>query len=411
MKIVFVIDSWNDGNGGVVATKRLVQELIDRGHTITIVSTGAHTGNYEFFQIPGFGLPGMRESLESMGFLFGKANEKVLRRAFEGADLVQVQFPFFMSRRTVRIAKKMGVPVIGACHVQPQNVISAMGKESALMEMMFHFLFNFCLFKQVDAIHCPSAFAADLITRHGSRAHCRVISNGIPREYKPQQLERPSWFGDRFVVMNIGRHALEKRQELLIAGVLKSKYRDNIQLLLCGKGENSEKLRMCGTALPVRPLITYVSQEEKLLYLNTADLYLHSSVVELESLSCLEAIGCGLPCLIGNSPYSAAPQFALDDRFIFEMDDADSLARKIDYWYEHRHELGTLRQSVLMMAEKYRMDRCVAAMEQFHADAAEGRINRSEVVITNEQAPQELLAGDLAVEERVPEFAGGALRK
>ena len=87
--------------------------------------------------------------------------------------------------------------------------------------------------------------------------------------------------------MNVGRHALEKRQELMIDGVLNSKYKDNIQLLLCGKGEDSEKLRERGKELPVEPLVDYVSMEDKLTYLNTADMYLQSSVIELESLSCL----------------------------------------------------------------------------------------------------------------------------
>ncbi|TFH40446.1 MAG: hypothetical protein E4G96_07505, partial [Chrysiogenales bacterium] len=220
MKIVFVIDSWNGGNGSVVATKRIVQELIDRGHQVRVVSTGSHEGDYEFYEVPGFYLPFVRESLEKMNFLFAKGTTSVLRRAFEGADLVQIQLPFFVARKAVRIAKKMGVAVTGACHVQPQNIISAMGKEDPKMETMFHALFNFCLFKQVDAIHCPSRFAANLLAEKGSRAHMRVVSNGIPREYIPAGMERPAWFGDRFVILNVGRHAMEKRQELLMEGVL-----------------------------------------------------------------------------------------------------------------------------------------------------------------------------------------------
>jgi glycosyltransferase involved in cell wall biosynthesis len=243
-----------------------------------------------------------------------------------------------------------------------------MGKESRFMEWMLFTLFNFALYKQVDAVHCPSVFSAEMLRDHGSKAHFRVISNGIPRDYVPRDLPRPDWFGERFVVMNVGRHAMEKRQELLIDGVLRSKYKEDIQLVLCGRGEDTEKLIERGKELPVRPHIAYVTHEEKLTYLNTADLYLHASVVELESLSCLEAIGCGLPCLIGDSPDSAATQFAMDDRFIFEMDNADDLAVKIDAWYENRAALKALRKTILRNAEMYRFDRCVDAMEAFYYD-------------------------------------------
>lgn len=367
MKIVMVIDGWSEGNGAIVATKRLVEELMNRGHSVRVVTTGTHEGE-EIYEVPGFYIEPVRESLENMGFKFGKGDKKILKEAYSGADLVQIQFPFFMARNSVKVAKKMGIPVLGACHVQPQNIVSAMGKENPFMEKMFHALFNYCLFKQVDTIHCPSQFAADLLADHGSKAHMKVISNGIPAAYTPEAYDRPEWFGDRFVIMNVGRHALEKRQELLIDGILKSKYKDNIQLLLCGKGEDSEKLIERGRELPVEPLVRYISMEEKLLYLNTSDLYLHSSVVELESLSCLEAIGCGLPCLIGNSPYSAAPQFALDDRFIFEMDKADDLALKIDWLYEHRTELKALKKDVLEMAEQYRFARAVDQMEKLYSE-------------------------------------------
>lgn len=383
MKLVIVIDSWAEGNGGVIATKRLVEELTNRGHEVRIVTTGVHEG--DFFEVPGFAPAPVKESLENMGFMFGKGEKAVLKEAYRDADLVQIQFPFFMARNAVKVARKMGIPVIGAAHVQPQNVIAAMGIENPLMEKMFYTFFNFCLYKQVDILHCPSQFAADLFRDHGSKADMKVISNGIPEAYSPSAYDRPEWFGDKFVILNIGRHAMEKRQELLIESVLKSKYKDNIQLLLCGKGENSDILREKGRQLPVEPLIRYISMDEKLHYLNTADLYLHGSVVELESLSCLEAIGCGLPCLIGNSPYSAAKQFALDDRFIFEMDKADSIAEKIDYLYENRTMLKSMKKKVLEMAEEYRFDKCVDRMEELYSEvlgsSVKIRDHQSEVMV------------------------------
>ena len=47
MNIVIVIDSWSDGNGAVIATKRVGLELIARGHKISIVCTGKHNGDFK----------------------------------------------------------------------------------------------------------------------------------------------------------------------------------------------------------------------------------------------------------------------------------------------------------------------------------------------------------------------------
>jgi len=367
MKIAIVIDAYNRGNGGCIATMRLVEGLKKRGHQFTIVATKS-LEEERFYQVKGFYAPGTKEAQGEMDFMFGIGQKKVLRKAFADVDLVQIQFPFFLARNAANVAKKMGKHVMGACHVQPQNITAAMGKESKFMEWLLYKLFNFFLFNRVPLVQCPSQFAANLIWKHGCDAATRVVSNGIPEQYKAGQYERPDFYGDKLVLMNVGRHALEKRQSLLIEGVKRSKYADKILLMLCGKGELSEELLRQGEDLPVKPLIRYITGEEKLQFLNTADMYVHGSIVELESLSCLEAIGCGLPCLIGDSEYSAAPQFALDDRFLFRKDNADDLARKLDYWYENRDELRASRAKVLDMAEYYRFERCLDRMEAIYEE-------------------------------------------
>jgi glycosyltransferase involved in cell wall biosynthesis len=123
-------------------------------------------------------------------------------------------------------------------------------------------------------------------------------------------------------------------------------------------------------------MIQYVTHEEKLHYLNTADLFLHASVVELESLVCLEAIGCGLPCLIADSPHSAAPQFSLDHRFVFKHDNADDLANKINYWYENRGQLLTIREQIKTMSEQYRFEKSLDKMEALYRKAIDIAFDR-----------------------------------
>jgi 1,2-diacylglycerol 3-alpha-glucosyltransferase len=368
MKIVIAIDSYNDANGGTIATKRLVSELRGRGHEIRII-TAIHENpsDMHFYKIPGFVLPGAGESQESMQFLFGKNDKKVFREAIRGADFVQVQFPFLMAPGVVKAARKLGVPVVGAFHVQPQNIMAAMGKTSKLMERFLWASFKYFLFNRVDDITCPSVFAAELLRSEGVEAQLYPISNGIPVEYVRGDYKRPEWFKDHLVLLNIGRHANEKRQSLIIEGVRRSKYKDKIKLMLVGRGERSAELREKGRELPVEPFIEYVSHEDKLRYLNTADLYVHASIVELESLSCLEAIGCGLPVLVSNSKYSAASQFAIEDNFLFTSDDPDSLAAKLDYWYERRDMIRSeaMKKRMLDEAEKYRFARAVNQYEAF----------------------------------------------
>jgi 1,2-diacylglycerol 3-alpha-glucosyltransferase len=367
MKIAMVTDAFNNANGCTVTTMRLVEGLRKRGHEFNIVAATSLEKN--FFKVKKFYLPPTKEAQMQMDCPFGVPEKKVLRMAFQDADIVQIQFPFYLGYGAAKIARAMRKPIIGGCHMQPQNFVAAMGKESKFMEYMVWKAFNFILFNRATMLHCPSPFAEKLFKKNGVKRPIKVVSNGIPTEYTAKEYSRPDFFGDYFVIVTIGRHAPEKRQMLLIEALKLTKHADRILLMVCGKGECSGSLIKAGADLPVKPFIRYITNEEKLQFLNTADLYVLGSLVELESLSCLEAIGCGLPCLIGNSPYSAAPQFALDDRFIFNYDNAAALAEKIDYWFENREELKNLRLQVLAMAEKYRFETCLDQMEQLYEEA------------------------------------------
>ncbi|MDD2599221.1 MAG: glycosyltransferase [Kiritimatiellae bacterium] len=368
MKIAFVTDAYNYGRGGDVATIRMAEGLKKRGHVITVVAA-LSVQTERFFQVRGFYPPLAKEAFTKGDFIWGIPEKKVLRKAFADVDLIQVQHPFVLGYGAVKVAKAMGKPVIGAFHAQPQNILGMMGLEGRFKEYCLAKLFMFSMFNRVPFLQCPSQFAADIMKKSGCRSALRVVSNGIPAEFKETKESRPEWFGDKLVLLSIGRLSPEKRQKLMVEGVKRSKYANQIQLVLCGQGADMEALKVLGEELPVKPFIEHISDADKLTYLNTADMFLQASIVELESLSCLEAIGCGLPCLIADSQHSAATQFALDDRFLFTSDDADSLAGKIDYWFENRAELKAHKQKILAMAENYNMEKCLDKMEALYAEA------------------------------------------
>ena len=81
MVITVAIDSYNDANGGTIATKRIVEALRYKGHEVRLISA-VHKDPSDplFFKIPGFVLPGAEGAQESMVFLFGKNDKKTLRK-------------------------------------------------------------------------------------------------------------------------------------------------------------------------------------------------------------------------------------------------------------------------------------------------------------------------------------------
>jgi glycosyltransferase involved in cell wall biosynthesis len=63
-----------------------------------------------------------------------------------------------------------------------------------------------------------------------------VISNGVPADFRPVPKGGTPDFGDRFVLLSVGRLAREKRHELVIDAVRHSRHRDRIQLVILGDG-------------------------------------------------------------------------------------------------------------------------------------------------------------------------------
>lgn len=356
MNIVFVIDTYNESSGGSVATKRLVTELKKRGHNIKVVAAiHENESDPDFYEVPRFTIPIRRNIQSQMKFYFGKNKKSVFYKAMKDADLVQIQFPFLMAKGAAKMAKELNIPVIGSFHLQPQNILLALHSKNKNYEKLIWWLFKYFLFNRVNHVVAPSTFASNLLAFNGVKADITTISNGITNEYTHQKLKKPDWFMNHFVILSVGRHANEKKHNLIIEAIKKSNYASDIQLILAGKGELSHDLKQLGNSLPIKPVIEYISSEEKILFMNTSDIYIHASDIELESLSTAEAIGCGLPSLISNSIHSAASQFSLDDRFLFNANDVNDLAQKINYWYENRLELNSdeIRDKARSVANNY----------------------------------------------------------
>ena len=72
--------------------------------------------------------------------------------------------------------------------------------------------------------------------------------------------------------------------------------------------------------------------------------------------------------VIADSALSATPQFALDARSLFKDDDAESLARKIEYWYENPDERAKMSGRYANYAKKFSLENSLQLAEAMFAD-------------------------------------------
>jgi 1,2-diacylglycerol 3-alpha-glucosyltransferase len=211
-------------------------------------------------------------------------------------------------------------------------------------------------YNRSDHVVCPSAFAERELRRYGLRVPATVISNGVPSEYRPLPTEERRQFEGKFTILSVGRLAREKRHELLIEAIRKSRYESRIQLIVLGDGPLRERLEAQGRALTNEPIFQWLRPAELIPYYSGADLCVHAADVEVECMSVLEAMACGLPCLIADAPRSATPQFALSADFLFEAGDGEDLTRKIDTWIERPEALRRAGERYREAAQRYRVE-------------------------------------------------------
>ncbi len=371
LRIAMVLDSWDDtNNGAVVSTRRFAGLLRDRGHEVTVLAAGGpEPGKVPLRQ---FRVPLFDGIMRKMRFRFAWPDRRILEETLSRQDVVHVQFPFYLGVRAVTIARRAGVPVVSTFHVQAEHLLHNVGIRNRAAVAQVYRLFLRTLYDRSDHVVCPSAFAERELRRYGLRAPATVISNGLPPQYRP--IPHSEWpdFGGKFAILSVGRLAREKRHDLLVEAIRRSRHEGRIQLVVIGDGPLRRKLEAQARTLSNAPRFLYLPPPELIPYYGAADLDVHAAEVEVECMSVLEAMGCGAPCLIARSPLSATSQFAISDRFLFESGSRDELTAKIDWLVEHPEALREARIRSRQVAESYRIEDSLEKLLGVYAEVTGG---------------------------------------
>lgn len=361
-------------NGTTIAALHLIDALKKAGDEVRIVCPDdEREGEDSFYVLPRYNFGIFQPIVDHNGVGLAKPNASTLKEALKDVDEVHIMMPFPAGLKTVKLCHEMGIPVSAGFHVQAENVtahffnlIQSKHVNRGVYKWMWKHFYQY-----VDTIHYPTAFIEGVFEKAiGKRTPGVVISNGVSRDFKKLDVKRPPEWENKFLIVMTGRYSKEKNQKLLIKAVSFSKHKKDIQLILAGSGPRLEELKKEAKKRGIDPYFKFYSHPELIEALSMADLYVHASRVEIEAISCLEAIACGLTPVINNSPLSATKTFALTPMNLFKEDNYKDLANKIDYWIEHPEERTKNQEAYKTYVGQFDFDTCMEKMvEMVHKTA------------------------------------------
>ena len=371
MNITIVCDVLGEANNGTsLAAYNLINTLVEKGHNVKVVCPDPDKmGRQGYYILRELNVGPFNGYLKKNGVSLARGDKTVIYQACKDADIVHGLVPFSASKKALRFCHKNGIPFTAGFHMQAENFTSHifLMASNLVNKATYSFLWS-TYFNKVDGVHYPTTFIRDYVAQYNKKnVPAYVISNGVNFKYfYPNKVERPAELKNKFIIIMSGRLSKEKNQQELLYAVKRSKYEKDIQIMLTGDGPRKNYLmklikKLNFTNPPIQKLYKHEELHDALWM---GDLYVHTSIVEIEAISCLEAIACGMVPVIADSRKSATRKFAIDDRCLYKSRNIQDLTDHIDYWIEHKEEKEKLSEKYREFIKQFDFEDCMNRMEQ-----------------------------------------------
>lgn len=281
---------------------------------------------------------------------FCNPDVSVMEKAIREADVVFNQTIGPVGRAGIKIAERLGKPVVSYVHsVEWELAKRAIKRNKFLIESFVKWharrLYNKCFLLLV-----PSNEVADLLSTNGVYVKKEVVHMGVPvsvfvpPKSKSVAKEKLNLAGRRIIGF-CGRIAREKDLPTLHTAFQKihSKYRHTV-LLIVGEGLEQE-------IPPSRSVVRVGRQDNVVPFLQAMDIYVLPSLTETSSLSTMEAMSVGLPVVV--TPVGNIREYVVHRKngLFFARQDVDELAGQLVYLLKHpkvRKSLGNEARNTIV---------------------------------------------------------------
>lgn len=361
MKVLIVSNNYYlRGNGVCTAVQALRSRLSEKGIDVRVLAceNSEASGTQPDYPLKHFKFPIFEPIIEANGYRYPKVDKRIIQEAVEWADVVHLMEGFPLQSTTAHIASDLGKPCVGTYHIFTENITANLeiGYDTFVNRLINKWwsssVYNHCI-----CVQCPTDKVKEHLKENGYTSDLRVISNGI-------ELSEPidpgqEYLGKPYRILCTGRLSNEKSQITLLEAMTRSRHSSEIELHFAGNGPYADKIKKAAWKLydegilAYKPIFGFYKPEELREIAAKSYLYIHCAIVEVEGLSCLEAIQQGTVPIIAESDLSATSQFALDERSLFTARNPKELAERIDWWIEHPEERKVMGRKYSESVKKY----------------------------------------------------------
>ncbi|WEG08547.1 glycosyltransferase [Microbacterium horticulturae] len=327
-------------NGAARFAERLAAGLAARGHDVHVSApSNGHRNRGTFVEriegqpITVHRLPSWRwYPHDWLTFVLPWLSKHYARRVLDEVkpDVVHIQSHIVIGRGLAREARKRGIPIIATNHVMAENIIDFTTLPPLLDKVFLKLAWDDAerTLKMARAVTTPTRKAADFLESTIDIHGVIPISCGIDKaNYTPDLSPR-----EHRRVLFVGRLTTEKHVDVTLQAIAKLVPELDVVYDVVGGGDQRHRLEQLAAKLGIADRVTFygkVPEDELRAAYSRADVFVISSIAELQSIATMEAMASGLP-IIGADAV-ALPHLIHDGEngYLFPPGDVDALADRI----------------------------------------------------------------------------------
>lgn len=343
MRIMIVTDQYPPMVGGVpTVTRQLALDFANRGHQVWVVAPSYSSRDsyrveqkVRVYRFSSFEWPTYKDL--RIAFLPFMPIRKLLKKA--DPDIIHIHSPVVLGNVAQILAGGLRKPVIATNHYMPFNMSRALTNDPVFGKpfnnVTYSYLVHFC--NRCEYVTAPTQTALKLLYEHGLRAPARAISNGIDlKHFQPglrneELRKRLALPADRPLILSVNRLNHEKRIDVLIEAL--AKMQSPAHLAIASTGPAEAELRAQVAELHLQDRVTFlgfIGDVDLVSLYGLVDVFGIPSEADLQSITTMEAMACGLPVVAADS--YALPELVHHEQngFLFTPGDSHKMAYYLD---------------------------------------------------------------------------------